>query len=56
MFWKFIDIWDNNIPVSERIDFDNFGSNIVKIFESGRIIYKNDLEGKQSHNVTEVQM
>ena len=31
LFWKCTDSWDNNIPISVRVDLDNFHLNIVQI-------------------------
>ena len=47
---------DNNIPVYLRVDFYNFDFKIVFFFVSGRVIPKNNPEGKQNHNVQEVHM
>ena len=56
LFWKCTDSWDNNIPISVRVYLEHFYLNIVKIFEAGRVISKNYLEGQQSHTFQEVQM
>ena len=57
LFWYDTDSWDNNIPISLRIDFGKFRFECsLNCFESGRVISKNDLEGQQTHNVQEVRM
>ena len=56
LFWKFTDIWYNNIPVSLRVRFDQFLFEYIQYsFGSGGVISKNDLEGQKSNNVQEVQ-
>ena len=56
LFWKFTESWDNNITIYLKLDFETFiFEDIQDYFESGRVISKNDLAGKQNHNVWEVQ-
>ena len=56
LFWKFTESWDNNITIYLKLDFETFiFEDGQDYFESGRVISKNDLEGKQNHNVWEVQ-
>ena len=57
IFFKCMDSWDNNIPVSVRIYFNKFRLECSRdYFESGRVISMNNIEGQQSHNVQEVHM
>ena len=48
--------WDNNIPVSLRVEFYNFDVKIVQIVLSLAVISKNKIQGQQSHNVQEVHI